>query len=643
MQRVVYGFIGFMLGSLPSQAIAVSERWLERYAYDAIQHGFNNQDISIYQKKRGRLDDYPLSGYLDYRAFLFELRNKSPEQVNQFSNTFADYPFSVSIRADYLNALIATKNWKNFIAYQTELPRDQDYQCWYYTAFYHEDKRDMAFEGAKNLWLNGESVSDACDALFRYWDESGGLTDEVILQRALYAIEANNPRLIRYLRQLVSSDRAKVILSEMLALYRHPERFIAIFKEKENTSFYRHYAQVMLKHLATENNTMAYHGGLFLTSHFSLTPIKDREWQSTTEFIAVRLLEVNDPKIIAWRDDVFRRSQDDAVVEQRIRLAIRQVKWREIRYWIDRLSEKQQASYRWQYWVARSQIELGEKREGEARLQQIAGKRHFYSIAASIALKQAVHFPMKQAQCTDDHLVPYQKDIDRVEELLALGKTYPARKHWRHLISKENEEKSAVLACYAKKREWYLFTHEATIRGELWDYIHLRFPVRYWKAFTNYGAKYNVDPITLLALARQESGLELTTQSPVGARGLMQVLPSTAAFMAEKYNLSYRHSNDLFDLNKNVAIGSRYLSHLLSRYQGNRAYAFSAYNAGPSMVAVWRKQASENIDVFGYIESISFKETRVYVKNLFMFEWYYREILEQKGPFLRISERAGSM
>ncbi|EHN69740.1 transglycosylase SLT domain-containing protein [Aliivibrio fischeri] len=640
MRLMKKGFVGLMLGCVSNSAFAISELWLDRYAYDAIQQGFNKKDISVYHKKRGDLDNYPLSGYADYRAFLFDLKNKTPEEVNQFSNEFANYPFSVSIRADYLNALIATKNWPYLIAYQTELPRDQDYQCWYYTAFYHENELDTAFNGAKLLWLDGESVSSACNSLFSYWDKAGERTDNMILERALYAVDAKNPRLITYLRKLASTVDSKDTLTEMLRLYRQPEKFTVFFETKEDTQFNRNYVQTALKHLAKHNINSAYDKVSFVQSHFSF---EDNELQSTLEFLAVRLLDTKDPEIIQWRDEVLERSNDNLVLEQRIRLAIRKTEWNEIIFWINKLTSEEQASYRWQYWLARSEMKLGDTESGETRLKRIAGNRHFYSIAASIALKREPRFPIARVECNKEQLEPYQDDIDRVEELLALGKTYPARKHWRHVVAKENQAKSAVLACYAKKKHWHLFAHEATIRGELWDYIYLRFPVRYWKEFSRYGAKYNVEPVTLLALSRQESGLELTTKSPVGARGLMQVLPSTAAFMAQKYNLNYRHSSDLFDLDKNVAVGSRYLSHLLARYKNNRAYAFSAYNAGPTMVTVWRRAASKEIDIFGYIESISFKETRVYVKNIFMFEMYYREILKLEGDFLRPSELTNSI
>ena len=625
-------FIGMF--SSPS-SVAVSELWLNRYAYDAIQQGFNNKDISVYHRKRTSIDDYPLAAYTDYRAFLFDINNKTPQQVNQFSQDFFDYPFSVSIRVDYLNAMIATRNWGNLLGYQKELPKDQNYQCYYYTAFYHQGKKDIAFDGANSLWLNGKSVSNACDELFQHWANAGLRTDDVIKQRALLSIEKRNPKLIKYLAKLVSNKGDRLILNEMYMLYQNPIRVTEAFTNKDDTPFNRDYAQVLLKHLARNYIDKAYLAFTHITDHYSY---KGDEIQNTSEFIAVRLLQSTDDKEIAWRDEVFKRSDNDYVLEQRVRLAISKTKWQEIYFWIARLSDEAQATYRWQYWLARSEIALNETEKGEARLKRIMGYRHFYSFAAAITLNRAIKYPIANVDFQFDDLIHYHPDLQRVNELLRLGKEAPAKSQWRYLIARASHDDRAKLAAYAKQEEWHDFSFESTLRGELWDYIDLRFPVRYYSLFKYYGKKHKIDPITLLALARQESGFNSLSQSPVGALGVMQVLPSTAKYMADKYKSTYKQPNDLLDAEKNIAIGSQYLSSLLRRYKKNRAFAFSAYNAGPTMVSAWRRGLSKDADVFAYIESITFKETRVYVKNVFMFEEYYRYILDSKGDFLSKSE-----
>lgn len=627
----VHWLLAFVSICNVSYAFSASELRLNRYAYDAIQQGFNQKNISIYDKKRASIDSYSLAAYTDYRAFLFDLPNKTPEQVNQFSQDYADYPFSVSIRADYLNAMIASKNWEALLRYQTTPPRDQDYQCYYYTAFYHQGKQEIAFEGARSLWLNGESVSNACNDLFSYWEKAGLRTDDVIKRRALLSIEERNPRLITYLIKLVSNKQSRVDLNEMYGLYQTPTKITTVFDKKVETPFNREYAQVMLRHLARKDTDKAYLAFRFINDHYSYT--KD-ELQTTSEFLAVRLFQTTDSETIEWRDDVFKRSNRDEVLEQRIRLSIRKTQWENINFWILRLSDKAQSTYRWQYWMARSEIALEKVNEGEERLKRILGYRHIYSFAAAIALNREITYPIASVDTKFEKIAQYHPDLERVKELLALGKGAAAKSQWRYLIARASYEDRARLATYARNEGWDEFSLESTFRGGLWDHIELRFPVRYYSLFTRYGGKYKVNPITLMSLTRQESGFNPNAHSPVGALGLMQVLPSTASYMATLYTLPYKNRSDLFIAEKNIAIGSRYLSRLIRHYNNNRILAFAAYNAGPTMVAEWRRLASEELDTIGFIESISFKETRTYVKNILMFEEYYRRILNVDGVFL---------
>ncbi|MDD9157605.1 transglycosylase SLT domain-containing protein [Aliivibrio sp. S4TY2] len=633
--RMRHWCIGMIFTGYCSEAVSVSELWLDRYAYDAIQQGFNKKDISVYDKKRASINGYSLAAYTDYRAFLFDIANKTPAQVNQFSTEYSDYPFSVSIRADYLNALIASKNWKALTEYQITLPRDQDYQCWYYTAHYHQGNTAFAFKGAESLWLNGESVSTACNELFSYWTQAGGKTDNEILQRALLAVESRNPRLITYLRKLASSEQSQDVLTEMLELYQKPNKMIMRFETKKDTVFNRAYAQTMFMHVARHDVAKAYPTFQFLMDHFEF---EEGEFQPGLEFAAVRLLEAKDQNVVEWRDQIFENSSSDVVLDQRIRLAIRKADWKGIQHWVLKLPEESTTSYRWQYWLGRSEIELGDKATGEARLKRISGERHFYSVAAAISLNRQVKYPIARAEVNSEKLSMYESDIARIHELLALGKEGAAKSQWRHLISRTPMKDKALLTAYAKQQKWQAFVHDATLVGQLWDYIYLRFPVRYYDVFERYGKKHKVDVTSLLSLTRQESGFSPLVHSPVGALGLMQVLPSTATYITEKYNISYQQRSELFNVDKNVEIGSRYLGHLLNHYDQNRIFAYAAYNAGPTMVSVWRRQSNSNIDIFAYIEGISFKETRVYVKNILMFEMYYREIMGRKGPFLTQAE-----
>lgn len=90
--------------------------------------------------------------------------------------------------------------------------------------------------------------------------------------------------------------------------------------------------------------------------------------------------------------------------------------------------------------------------------------------------------------------------------------------------------------------------------------------------------KYNLDPTLLKAVAHAESNLSAEAISTAGAKGLMQLMDSTAAMLGV---------TDSFDPLQNVEGGARYLQQMLARYQGNEALALAAYNAGPGAVDQW--------------------------------------------------------
>ena len=140
-----------------------------------------------------------------------------------------------------------------------------------------------------------------------------------------------------------------------------------------------------------------------------------------------------------------------------------------------------------------------------------------------------------------------------------------------------------------------------------------RFPLAYQDEFSRWAEEYDLDPSLLMSIARRESAFNPHARSPVGARGLMQIMPATAKQVAREKNLVLNDVNDdLMDYRTNIPLGSYYVRSLLERYQGNLIAALAGYNAGPHKVDRWLKDAPVAYDQF--IESIPYRETRDYVK-----------------------------
>ncbi len=142
-----------------------------------------------------------------------------------------------------------------------------------------------------------------------------------------------------------------------------------------------------------------------------------------------------------------------------------------------------------------------------------------------------------------------------------------------------------------------------------------------------------VDPALVHALSRQESEFNAAAKSPVGASGLMQLMPSTAKAVAKAYNVKF-DSNQLTNAAYNTQLGEAHLRDLIDSYNGSYFLSLAAYNAGGGRVAEWIKQFGDprdpNVDPIDWIERIPFTETRHYVMKIMETLQLYRSRLS--GP-----------
>jgi soluble lytic murein transglycosylase len=131
-----------------------------------------------------------------------------------------------------------------------------------------------------------------------------------------------------------------------------------------------------------------------------------------------------------------------------------------------------------------------------------------------------------------------------------------------------------------------------------------------------------LNPYLILALTRQESAFNKLAISSSKAMGLMQLLPSTAAEVAQQVGLKGYSTPQLFVPETNIRLGSRYLRGLHDRFGGNSIEAIGAYNGGPGAMTKW-KAAIKVQDPDLFIESIPYDQTRDYIKSVYAHYWNY--------------------
>jgi soluble lytic murein transglycosylase len=146
-------------------------------------------------------------------------------------------------------------------------------------------------------------------------------------------------------------------------------------------------------------------------------------------------------------------------------------------------------------------------------------------------------------------------------------------------------------------------------------------PLRHEDIIRQQAAKKNLDPALVAAVIYQESKFNART-SPAGAEGLMQILPSTARFIARRSGGTAFVPSDLGTPQVNIAYGTYYLRYLIDRYGGRETVAIAAYNAGETNVSAWVRKAG-GADNFS-TSSIPFPETRAYVTSVKQHQKDYR-------------------
>jgi soluble lytic murein transglycosylase len=156
-------------------------------------------------------------------------------------------------------------------------------------------------------------------------------------------------------------------------------------------------------------------------------------------------------------------------------------------------------------------------------------------------------------------------------------------------------------------------------------FSHVRYGLYYSDIVIPNAQENRLDPLFVFSVIRQESLFEGFIQSGAGARGLMQVIPSTGAQMVQQLGWPPNYDEkDLYRPNVSVALGAHYLGSNRDMLEGDLYAALAAYNGGPGNSLDWKSLAGDDPDLF--LESIRFEETRNYIRNIYEIYVIYKRL-----------------
>jgi soluble lytic murein transglycosylase len=202
------------------------------------------------------------------------------------------------------------------------------------------------------------------------------------------------------------------------------------------------------------------------------------------------------------------------------------------------------------------------------------------------------------------------------------------------------QESLDFVAAFARKADDLHASHRVLLRRGWFDQHpeeggvrrwQLAFPVAYRELVERYAALRGIDPFLILAIMRHESGFNARAVSGANAAGLIQViLPTakmTARWMGER---PPRRIAEMFEPDRNIRIGTRYLQHVLGTVDGNAALAVAGYNAGAGAIRVWRDRWG-HLDTDEFVEELPYREAHGYTKQVMQSWGAYRYLYAPRG------------
>ncbi len=294
------------------------------------------------------------------------------------------------------------------------------------------------------------------------------------------------------------------------------------------------------------------------------------------------------------------------------------------------------------YWAARANLRL--KRPGQvSQWLAIAADypRTFYGILGQRALGMEIAGPQERRGLggNERDLLLANPATRRALALIQAGQRERAESEMRRLDGDGDLTMRAALLAMNDAAGFP--AHALRLARSLvgdpgrWGGVHLDsalYPIPPWEPAEG----FKVDRALIYAFMRQESAFKPKAKSRDGARGLMQLLPSTANYVVRKRRFRGKSREQLFVPEVNLEVGQRYILYLLrhGEVNGDLFRLTAAYNAGPGNVARWRRKMGTLEDSLMFLESLPARETRLFIERVLANLWIYRSRLGQPLPSL---------
>lgn len=323
--------------------------------------------------------------------------------------------------------------------------------------------------------------------------------------------------------------------------------------------------------------------------------------------------------------------------EVRAELREPDINWARVQQSIQKMSARQAAEPVWVYWKGRALQAQGQTAAATQAFESITGDLNFYGQLALEELGRLPTLPPAPSPLTETDIADAQSrpGIRRALALFELGWRAEAVSEWAYALRGMSDRQLRATAEVARRAGVY----DRVVNTSLLTKQEVDFSQRFIAPFegkvTAQAQAINLDPAWVYGLIRQESRFITDARSGVGASGLMQLMPDTAKWVANKIGMSDFHPSRVNEFDTNTVLGTHYLNMVLQQLDGSEVLASAGYNAGPRRPLNWRARMAAPMEGAIFAETIPFTETRLYVKNVLSNATYYAMMFSQQPQSLK--------
>lgn len=595
-------------------------------ARDAVQRGDRARLARQLEAARGHV----LAPYVEYWLLQLRLQEVDSAEPRDFLARHAGTYLADKLRGEWLKVLGKRREWDVFDAeYPPLVQPDQEITC--YALQNRLRLADLgALDEARPLWFAASELPESCVPVMEQLIADKRLGPDDIWERLRRLVEVKKLSAAKTTAAYLPAQQAPS--AKMLeAVVGNPVRHLALLPDNFAASRQgREMALLAVQRAARNDPVQAARLWDGIKGKFSAADggyvYAQLGWMGALKHL---------PEATNWYALAGNAPLSDEQVAWKARAALRALDWAMVQEAVERMPRAMQMQPDWVYWLARAHAASGRQEEARALFQRIAGQPNFYSNLSDDELGRPIVLPPRAQKPSGEAVkaVAALPGIRRALALFDLDMRIEGIREWNWAVRGMDDASLLAAAELANRHDIYDRAINTADRTQVLHDYSMRYLAPFREHVEPKARALQLDAGWVYGLMRQESRFITNAKSVVGAKGLMQLMPKTARWVAKKIGMKDFHPGRVQDTDTNVTLGTNYLKMVLDDLDSHPVLASAAYNAGPGRARRWRDV--KPIEGAIYAETIPFNETRDYVKKVMSNAVYYSALFDGQPQSLK--------